>query len=253
MRARWYDPNIGRFVSEDPLGLGGGINPYVYANNDPVNGSDPSGADPDAGVVCWIEGNYWGCESYNDAWTSYRVLGSGTIQDAAPLQPPDPFAGDPAWGHDDPGTSPTAPEGLTSAQKPAIKPGSPYPYKRLNRCQAFLTAGFTATTLTNAWNSSMALPGHPEVGGYIYAVGSSSTLKIEQTVGGKSSLTFPYIIPGQTNLSYHTHPNFGGNWAQGPSGQDALTAMMLRIPSAIISHDSLFFISASGRATGCAR
>jgi RHS repeat-associated protein len=43
MRARWYDPNIGRFVSEDPLGLGGGINPYIYANNDPINGFDPSG------------------------------------------------------------------------------------------------------------------------------------------------------------------------------------------------------------------
>ncbi len=27
------------------LGLAGGINPYVYANNDPVNGSDPSGMD----------------------------------------------------------------------------------------------------------------------------------------------------------------------------------------------------------------
>ncbi len=46
VRARWYDPNIGRFVSEDPAGLQGGINPYVFANNDPINGADPSGADP---------------------------------------------------------------------------------------------------------------------------------------------------------------------------------------------------------------
>ena len=43
MRSRWYDSNIGRFVSEDPLGLQGGINPYVFANDDPINGSDPSG------------------------------------------------------------------------------------------------------------------------------------------------------------------------------------------------------------------
>ena len=43
VRARWYDPNIGRFVSEDPLGLQGGVNPYVFANNDPIDGSDPSG------------------------------------------------------------------------------------------------------------------------------------------------------------------------------------------------------------------
>jgi RHS repeat-associated protein len=43
MRARWYDPQVGRFVSEDPIGLSGGINPYAFAGDDPVNYSDPSG------------------------------------------------------------------------------------------------------------------------------------------------------------------------------------------------------------------
>ena len=43
VRARWYDPVQGRFISEDPLGISAGINPYVFANNDPINGSDPSG------------------------------------------------------------------------------------------------------------------------------------------------------------------------------------------------------------------
>ncbi len=42
-RARYYDPVLGRFISEDPLGLAGGINPYVFAGNDPVNESDPLG------------------------------------------------------------------------------------------------------------------------------------------------------------------------------------------------------------------
>ena len=46
MRARWYEPHTGRFLSEDPIGLAGGINPYVYAASDPVNGSDPSGQGP---------------------------------------------------------------------------------------------------------------------------------------------------------------------------------------------------------------
>jgi RHS repeat-associated protein len=46
MRARWYDSQTGRFVSEDPIGLAGGINPYVYADNDPVNYSDPFGLQP---------------------------------------------------------------------------------------------------------------------------------------------------------------------------------------------------------------
>lgn len=43
MRARWYDPEAGRFVSEDPIGLAGGINQYAFAAGDPVNGWDPSG------------------------------------------------------------------------------------------------------------------------------------------------------------------------------------------------------------------
>lgn len=46
MRARWYEPFSGRFLSEDPIGLNGGINPYSFAGNDPINGRDPSGLEP---------------------------------------------------------------------------------------------------------------------------------------------------------------------------------------------------------------
>jgi RHS repeat-associated protein len=42
-RARWYDPQVGRFISEDPLGLGGGINSFAYVSNNPQNKIDPSG------------------------------------------------------------------------------------------------------------------------------------------------------------------------------------------------------------------
>jgi uncharacterized protein RhaS with RHS repeats len=38
MRARWYDPRTKRFMTEDPIGLSGGINRYVFSENDPVNG-----------------------------------------------------------------------------------------------------------------------------------------------------------------------------------------------------------------------
>jgi len=41
--ARWYDPSLHRFVSEDPIGIEGGINLYSYVENDPVNAADPSG------------------------------------------------------------------------------------------------------------------------------------------------------------------------------------------------------------------
>ena len=45
-RARYYDPVAGRFISQDPIGLAGGINPYAYGENDPMNMSDPFGLDP---------------------------------------------------------------------------------------------------------------------------------------------------------------------------------------------------------------
>ena len=44
MRARYYDPQVGRFISEDPLGFDGGdLNLYAYVGNSPVMGVDPSG------------------------------------------------------------------------------------------------------------------------------------------------------------------------------------------------------------------
>jgi RHS repeat-associated protein len=46
MRARWYQPETGRFLSEDPIGLVGGINPFVFAAGDPINFSDPFGMRP---------------------------------------------------------------------------------------------------------------------------------------------------------------------------------------------------------------
>lgn len=45
-RARYYDPQLSRFISEDPIGLAGGINQYAYASDDPTNFSDPSGLEP---------------------------------------------------------------------------------------------------------------------------------------------------------------------------------------------------------------
>ncbi len=41
---RYYDPELGRFISRDPIGLAGGdVNLYRYAGNNPVNLIDPSG------------------------------------------------------------------------------------------------------------------------------------------------------------------------------------------------------------------
>jgi RHS repeat-associated protein len=46
LHARYYDPNLGRFLSSDtwdPTIPGVDINRYAYSMNDPINGSDPGG------------------------------------------------------------------------------------------------------------------------------------------------------------------------------------------------------------------
>ncbi len=42
-RARYYDTEIDRFITEDPLGFEAGVNFYAYVNNNPINFNDPSG------------------------------------------------------------------------------------------------------------------------------------------------------------------------------------------------------------------
>jgi RHS repeat-associated protein len=44
-RHRYYDPHSGRFISDDPIGLLGGINTHAYAPN-PIQWADPLGLSP---------------------------------------------------------------------------------------------------------------------------------------------------------------------------------------------------------------
>jgi RHS repeat-associated protein len=62
-RARFYDANLGRFISEDPIGLNGGINPFVYVKNNPLFYKDPLGLTENP--------FYYGCVA------TYTTLGSG--------------------------------------------------------------------------------------------------------------------------------------------------------------------------------
>jgi RHS repeat-associated protein len=44
MRARYYDPQVGRFIPEDPIGFeGGDVNLYAYVGNNPIVLIDPLG------------------------------------------------------------------------------------------------------------------------------------------------------------------------------------------------------------------
>jgi RHS repeat-associated protein len=43
MRNRWYDPFLGRFITQDPFDVRGGLNLYEYSLNNPLNRIDPFG------------------------------------------------------------------------------------------------------------------------------------------------------------------------------------------------------------------
>lgn len=42
-RQRWYDSNLGRWLSADPIGFKGGLNLFGYTSQNPINSVDPSG------------------------------------------------------------------------------------------------------------------------------------------------------------------------------------------------------------------
>jgi len=68
-RARYYDPTIQRFVSEDPLGFAGGdYNFYSYLGNSPLNGIDPFGLSPS----CFTINN-------GTTWVTEKILNSSYV------------------------------------------------------------------------------------------------------------------------------------------------------------------------------
>ncbi|RMH88128.1 hypothetical protein EBB59_12200, partial [Lysobacter pythonis] len=58
-RARYYRPDMGRFIAEDPIGLAGGLNTYAYVGGNPVNAIDPLGLEEFSCIASRPnEGNY---------------------------------------------------------------------------------------------------------------------------------------------------------------------------------------------------
>ncbi|NDK08939.1 hypothetical protein EOM39_06915, partial [Candidatus Gracilibacteria bacterium] len=68
-RARYYNPQLSRFISRDPIDISDDVNLYTYVGNNPINYIDQSGTEKK-----WIkenEGNAW----YFDEVTTDNIVG----------------------------------------------------------------------------------------------------------------------------------------------------------------------------------
>ena len=87
MHARYYSPELGRFVSPDPMtihGTKGDLNPYAYAFGSPLRFADPTGLAPQS--VCDEDG----CASWDDddsqSGPGTLNVGEMTIHAPSPLE-----------------------------------------------------------------------------------------------------------------------------------------------------------------------
>ena len=67
-RARYYDPQIGRFTQPDPKGFINGINRYTYVMNSPVNYVDPWGTMASSHTTTGNDAGYVGTSTGNSGW-----------------------------------------------------------------------------------------------------------------------------------------------------------------------------------------
>ncbi len=77
---RYYEPETGRYISPDPIGLAGGLNVYGYVEQNPLSFTDSNGLLPDAivdlGLIAFDLASY----AYN------KVRGCDTSGDIASLK-----------------------------------------------------------------------------------------------------------------------------------------------------------------------
>jgi RHS repeat-associated protein len=72
-RARYYDPVLKRFISEDPIGLAAGTHLYGYVDGNPVLYTDPTGNVPFVAPIAW---GYVRCLAQCTAWSAAGSLQS---------------------------------------------------------------------------------------------------------------------------------------------------------------------------------
>jgi len=127
-RARYYSPALHRFVSEDPLGLAGGLNIFAYAGNQPTNYIDPLGLKPNSGFGEPPGGGPGGSSPGGNGPSGSSPGGNG-----------------PGPGRNGPGASPPGPK------DPARDP------KQREACRPYWNRVWDDIVLTN-WPSGLMVP-----------------------------------------------------------------------------------------------
>jgi uncharacterized protein RhaS with RHS repeats len=104
-RARYYDSSTARFISEDPVRFGGGINFYAYVHNLPTSSNDPLGlaacnavlpTNPDAALLAHLIAGEatWRRNNTNEmAAIAYTVVNRLNYLQANPKVKPSFFGG----------------------------------------------------------------------------------------------------------------------------------------------------------------
>jgi RHS repeat-associated protein len=91
-RNRFYDAGVGRFLSEDPIGLRGGSNLYAYVRNNPINRIDPRG---------FCGSSKPSGPDFSESCSLFGICAPGSTPPPQTLTPPPPedtlSAGDPGY------------------------------------------------------------------------------------------------------------------------------------------------------------
>lgn len=86
MRARYYSPDLKRFLNADPIGLAAGPNLYAYCDGDPISRLDPDGqfwfligAAIGGGLdyAAQVTSNYASGQTGSAAWTNVNLISIG--------------------------------------------------------------------------------------------------------------------------------------------------------------------------------
>ncbi len=183
-RNRYYDPQVGRFVSEDRAGLSGGINLYSIGRNDPVNARDPYGLNPipqlptvyTTATACeWIT-NPYACDvsGWTQWWNGLGSAGPG----ASPALPGGPGGGP-----------------VTSSNNAQESPeAAPPPARTPRACFAANTAWLTSATSQLIGAGGLAASVGSAISGLIARSAGAETV-----AAGTTDLDLFFGVPGTSS------------------------------------------------------